>query len=92
MPLQGLPDKSKLTAGPAPGWAWDALRDAAADAFQHLGVYLPNELLEDLLDAQPGRFLYADLDVSGIGIKESDRDGVQVMEELLRPGVHRGRT
>ena len=25
VPLQGLPDKSKLTAGPAPGWAWDAL-------------------------------------------------------------------
>lgn len=67
VPIEGLPDKSKLAAGPAPGWAWNALKDAATDAFQHLGIYLPNELLDDLLGAQTGKFLYADLDVSGIG-------------------------
>ena len=65
--IEGFPVKSALMREAAPGDASGNIKDAANDAFQHLGIYLPNELLVGLLSEKPRRYIYADLDLDRVG-------------------------
>ena len=41
--------------------AWHIFSEAAGDAFEHFGTYMPNNLLNDLLASRPGIYFYADI-------------------------------
>ncbi len=46
---------------------WRVFNNAAKDAFEHLDLYLPNEMLGDLLSDTTGLFFYVDMELNDIG-------------------------
>jgi len=46
---------------------WEILTDAGKDAFNHLDLFLPNEMLGDLISDTTGLFFYADMELKDIG-------------------------
>jgi len=46
---------------------WKSLTEASKSAFEHLDLYLPNEMLGDLLSDTSGLFFYADMELDDIG-------------------------
>jgi len=47
------------------------------DAFDHLGIYMPNKLIGDLMTESPAFYFYADFDLSGVGHLVFEEDPTQ---------------
>ncbi len=56
-----VPDMSNLTVAQPAQSVLDYFRDACDDGYHHLGVYLPNELLDGLTSENASEYLYFDL-------------------------------
>lgn len=65
--LDDFPDTSNFAREKAPRKAWNILADAVENSFDHLRVYMPNNVIGDILADTPGIFFYADFDASDIG-------------------------
>ena len=75
--LDDFPDTSGFIRGEIPKKAWKKLSKTIEDAFDHLGVYMPNKVIGDLLTEFPGFYFYADFDISGIGHLVFEEDPTQ---------------
>jgi len=60
-------DTSTFTRQVVDKGPWNDLRNAVEDAFDHLGVHMPNKLLGDLLADIPGTYFYVDFNADDSG-------------------------
>jgi hypothetical protein len=83
-------DTSAFTRKVADKGTWNDLRSAVKDAFDHLGIHMPNKLLGDLLAGVPGTYFYADFDADKSGHlvfrEDPAKDDQYTLFQLIRRG------
>jgi hypothetical protein len=73
-------DTSTFTRTVVDKGPWNDLRNAVEDAFDHLGIHMPNKLLGDLLAGLPGTYFHADFHADDSGhliFREDPTEGDQ---------------
>ncbi len=65
--LDDFPDTSDFVREKATKKAWNILADAVEDAFDHLGIHMPNKILADLSSDSPGFYFYSDFKTKDTG-------------------------
>jgi hypothetical protein len=65
--LDDYPDTSSFVREKVAKNAWNKLSASIEDAFDHLGIYMPNKVIGDLLGETPGFYFYADFKLKNIG-------------------------
>jgi len=65
--LENLPDTSSLIREELDKKTWNLFSQTVEDAFERMGIYLPNMIIGDLMTEFPGFYLYSDFELKDSG-------------------------
>lgn len=65
--IDDFPDTADFTRETVSKDVWSSLDDVADDAFDHIGIHMPNKVIGDIISESPGFYFYADFKTAGVG-------------------------